>query len=1164
MYKKSIYKEKFIDNLEFLLLILIVMSIASQIILGDKNILFRMLRLVYVPGMIFFAGYYTSRNSDDHRMILKKAGFYFALFVILGTLKRTLLYHDNIFQIFIKIITFTKIPEQTEIFFTMLVVLFCSAFMARYMNSISQHKVLLFIFSVAALGIIFVPSDIFGYPIIGVFFNCDTYNCTPILPYIGFYFSGIMMEKSASSYRRNFLIISVLLTLLSLPLALTALRPVALITVAAFPLYVLYIFSNCSFYQKIYQDIFSAIDRFYSFLCGHMLKLQRKLPCYFLGYTVFFFIMALLVFYPFIDNNKSIVWMHDAIAQYVPKVHYFINYVHNAISQILHGDFNIPMYDFSIGLGNAVSFSFEPIYWLYALFAASDVELAYNLILILRFFAAGISMSIFLLYFKRSHYEALFGSIMYAFCGFAIYAGVLHGHFISPMILLPLLIIATEELYQKKRWYLCTIFVALALLSSYYFLYMSSLAMGIYFLSRFLFTNNKEKKNLRYFFSSACTFACSYLLGVAIGNFPLFTSFTSYVNSGRKGTTMIATPSFFFYKESWLIKCFLSFISTPDSPGLWLKLSFIPFAYIAVIILFIKKGQKLLKGLFLLLTSFCIFPIAGFVFSGFSSITNRWCYIFALLVTFITVRALPQLRELSKHELKLILLGILPYGLITLASPEYRTPSNLAALALLLMNYLLIFFMNKEVHILKPQNAKAFLLLLCCVSLCLNSFYQYAEETNNTTTENFPDYGTVLSNIKDTPLSALEELPDENFYRVSTPEIPLQILSSSLVMGYNSIAVFSSTIDGPIVDYNSEMGNTAWNLVQLAGFDNRTLLNELACIKYYSVTEEQKAHIPYGYKEIDKKVISGKTYYIYENVYALPFGYTYSNTLTENELQQYSPVQKQEILLCSAVVEDDKSMATLTEKALETDSVEIPITDYIADGVEISDGVVTVTEPEATLTLKFDGITDSETSLEFTGQFVPEEGLKNQVLETELTCDNITKEYIFRSEDHTYYTGQDTYVFNLGYRKDTANSCTITFHDVGTFEYDSLKIYCQPMEKYASYINTLKEDVLENVNISANSITGDISLNEKKLLVLSMPYQKGWTAYVDGKKTEIVKANIMYTGLYLDAGNHKIELKYERPGLKLAVIISLSGIIIFVIALIIRRRRIKIKKANKL
>ena len=143
MYKKSIYKEKFIDNLEFLLLILIVMSIASQIILGDKNILFRMLRLVYVPGMIFFAGYYTSRNSDDHRMILKKAGFYFALFVILGTLKRTLLYHDNIFQIFIKIITFTKIPEQTEIFFTMLVVLFCSAFMARYMNSISQHKVLL-------------------------------------------------------------------------------------------------------------------------------------------------------------------------------------------------------------------------------------------------------------------------------------------------------------------------------------------------------------------------------------------------------------------------------------------------------------------------------------------------------------------------------------------------------------------------------------------------------------------------------------------------------------------------------------------------------------------------------------------------------------------------------------------------------------------------------------------------------------------------------------------------------------------------------------------------------------------------------------------------------------------------------------------------------------
>ena len=50
-------------------------------------------------------------------------------------------------------------------------------------------------------------------------------------------------------------------------------------------------------------------------------------------------------------------------------------------------------------------------------------------------------------------------------------------------------------------------------------------------------------------------------------------------------------------------------------------------------------------------------------------------------------------------------------------------------------------------------------------------------------------------------------------------------------MDYNSIATFSSTISGPVMDYNVSMANTAWNLVQLGGFDNRTFMNTLACVK---------------------------------------------------------------------------------------------------------------------------------------------------------------------------------------------------------------------------------------------------------------------------------------------------------------------------------------------
>ena len=48
----------------------------------------------------------------------------------------------------------------------------------------------------------------------------------------------------------------------------------------------------------------------------------------------------------------------------------------------------------------------------------------------------------------------------------------------------------------------------------------------------------------------------------------------------------------------------------------------------------------------------------------------------------------------------------------------------------------------------------------------------------------------------------------------------------------------------------------------------------------------------------------------------------------------------------------------------------------------------------------------------------------------------------------------------------------------------------------------LGEEALENVKMGTNEITGDISVSEKKALVLSVPYSKGFAAYVDGKRNE--------------------------------------------------------------
>jgi uncharacterized membrane protein YfhO len=63
-------------------------------------------------------------------------------------------------------------------------------------------------------------------------------------------------------------------------------------------------------------------------------------------------------------------------------------------------------------------------------------------------------------------------------------------------------------------------------------------------------------------------------------------------------------------------------------------------------------------------------------------------------------------------------------------------------------------------------------------------------------------------------------------------------------------------------------------------------------------------------------------------------------------------------------------------------------------------------------------------------------------------------------------------------------------------------------------------------------------------------YPRGWKAFIDGKKTAIVKVNYLLRGLPVPAGNHSIEFRFEPEsyltGKKISII---TGIISFILLL---------------
>jgi hypothetical protein len=58
------------------------------------------------------------------------------------------------------------------------------------------------------------------------------------------------------------------------------------------------------------------------------------------------------------------------------------------------------------------------------------------------------------------------------------------------------------------------------------------------------------------------------------------------------------------------------------------------------------------------------------------------------------------------------------------------------------------------------------------------------------------------------------------------------------------------------------------------------------------------------------------------------------------------------------------------------------------------------------------------------------------------------------------------------------------------------------------------------------------------LLVLNDLYEAGWTASVDGEARDIVPVNLVSRGVFLEAGEHEVEMDYRPPGLVAGALLS--------------------------
>ena len=64
---------------------------------------------------------------------------------------------------------------------------------------------------------------------------------------------------------------------------------------------------------------------------------------------------------------------------------------------------------------------------------------------------------------------------------------------------------------------------------------------------------------------------------------------------------------------------------------------------------------------------------------------------------------------------------------------------------------------------------------------------------------------------------------------------------------------------------------------------------------------------------------------------------------------------------------------------------------------------------------------------------------------------------------------------------------------------------------------------------SSSRLTAQVDTDTEKLLFISNPWDKGWTAYVNGKRTQVYRADYGFMAIQVPAGESSVELVYHTP-----------------------------------
>lgn len=885
------------------------------------------------------------------------------------------------------------------------------------------------------------------------------------------------------------------------------------------------------------------------------------------SYTVLFVICALLAFLPYMILGRSFVYRVDGASQYIVYLRYMGQYLREWISRMSKGIFVPVMYDYSIGMGDDVNaiIRFHPLDYLSVFVPGKWTEYLYDAILLIRYYLSGLSFCVFAFRWKKIGMEEkgrlpypvsqtgiLSGAMVYVFCGYMLQRVMNHPTYAAPYIILPILLLAAEDILRKKGVLLFPLAVFLGFVSNYYFMYICSIALLVYVLLRLPeyleICARQGKRKIPAFFSLFFRMVALYLLGLGMSLVTLLPTLIRYLSSYRT-TQTVQRQNLFVYMDvrrygAWFANLITPFVSSGN--GTNLNYAVIVYPAVVMLLFFCRGKLRVLKRVLLLELICLLVPLGGYIMAFFNNENNRWMFLISLalgMTVAFMADAFVCLDEVRQKVLASSGVVFLIVSAVIIAILDEKTFAIIAVLELAACLAVLIGLGRRNPSSKAVRRA---VLLITCLSTVVNAWMTFLPGFGNTAVLS-EEAGSAYRRFEKGGGEALSQVKGDGFFRIDSSSVKAGRENAGIYFGYNGISMYNSILNADLIQSMLEVDNIGLDsITHLQDLDGRFPSESLAGCRYY--VTKKKGCRPFGFT--DQPVQKIGSYYVYENELALEFAYGYDSVILKKDYEKLDSVEKELVKLHAALVDEEDlpkaaKLKQMTQTPEEILTVEIPLPEE-QEGLTRTGNTYYAQKRHTILHLPYEKKPGYLCLLSLKGFW--RDRVNSSYIR--VSTGTLKKRFYLRGPENLFTLGRKDYLIDLMAESADAGSprkteLKIKLYSNGTYYLDSAQLIYVPVGHFQKDTDKLSEGIRTDLKITGNSAKGTLSLSKDRLVTFQILYKKGWKLFVDGEQTQLFSSNGCWLGAYIPEGEHEIWLMYETPGLRVGAMISFVSLLLW-------------------